>query len=273
MIIDAMVFYNEYDMLESRMQYLNDIVDLFVIVESNYTFSGHAKQLNFARNRERFKEYQHKILEFPFIVDADIKILARNKQEPFYLEALQRDHITNITKLLRDDDLILISDVDEIPRKEVIHFLRNNLQLGVSEAMILDQEFYYFDLTQRSMSDWSGPAACLSRVLKKLGAQWFRDRRCDRGIIPAVNRAGWHLSYFLTAQDISKKIKNFSHQEFNSEQYTNPELIKNRIAKRQDLFDRSQIQIGFYDQHDLSKFPADFLTCFAKFIRHELRES
>ena len=67
MIVDSFIFFNEFDILEGRLEYLYDHVDYFVIVESNLTFSGNTKPLYFMNNMSRYKKYLDKVLYFPFI--------------------------------------------------------------------------------------------------------------------------------------------------------------------------------------------------------------
>ena len=119
-IIDCFIFYNELDLLYYRLSLLNDIVDYFIIVESTHTFTGIPKQLFYNENKEMYKEFNEKIIhiileDFPFKVP-NINIFTN---QPWQNEYYQRNSIKKgidvILDKLNDNDIILSSDLDEIP--------------------------------------------------------------------------------------------------------------------------------------------------------------
>ena len=180
------------------------------------------------------------------------------ENSPFWIvENLQRNHITAFVNQIGDDDLVLISDADEIPNKDVIKSIYSDLhaQLGFAYGALL-QEFFYYDLTHRNLNVWVGTIFSKAGLIKEKTAQWFRNNRYQ---IPHIKNAGWHLSYFGNVKHIIDKIENFAHQEFNNDYFKNPEHIKRQIENNKDLFERSGDQ---FELVDISLFPLDFLKCF-----------
>ena len=102
------LFFNELDLLEIRLNVLNDVVDKFVLVESTQTFNAQPKPLYFEENKERFAKFSDKIIHI--VCDEDFT----NEPNPWVIEHKQRLHIARGWKDCQDDDVIMISDADEI---------------------------------------------------------------------------------------------------------------------------------------------------------------
>ena len=122
MIYDCFTFFNELDLLEIRLNTLNDYVDYFVLVEATKTFTGKDKPLYYNENKERFKQFENKIIHI--IVDT-----YPDSTNPWVLENHQRNSIANGFANCKDNDIILISDLDEIPRPELIDKYKKQLDL------------------------------------------------------------------------------------------------------------------------------------------------
>lgn len=123
-IIDCFTFFNELDLLEIRLKYLYDTVDYFVIVEADASFNGAPKQMIFKDNIERLSPFMDKIIFVPIAM----KFFENSSKVAWKREEYQRNCIQQgiDTLNLKDTDLVLISDVDEIPNKEVLIDLKNN---------------------------------------------------------------------------------------------------------------------------------------------------
>jgi beta-1,4-mannosyl-glycoprotein beta-1,4-N-acetylglucosaminyltransferase len=231
-IVDCFTFYNEIDLLLFRLEHLYNTVDNFVIAEANITFSGIKKESFFQKNIKLFEKYQDKIIhvitEIPFTGNA------------WDVERNQRMSIDRgIQKvLLYDNDIITITDVDEIPDKNLL----TNLKINKLENKIytFEQDMYYYNLTckcgkwykAKIMNIWSFKNLC------------FRD--CDRARYSDstnILKGGWHFSYFGDVNYIKNKINSFSHQEFNNEIYLNNEKIIDQIKNCKDLFFRDNINL------------------------------
>jgi hypothetical protein len=123
-IVDCFMFGLEYelDLLEIRLEYLDPIVDHFVLVEARFTQLGNKKELYFEKNKQRFSKYLHKIVHV--IVDSPISTMYGSWDNEHY----QRNNIrVGLDRLdLNRNDIVMISDLDEIPNHEAIKFYHNN---------------------------------------------------------------------------------------------------------------------------------------------------
>jgi beta-1,4-mannosyl-glycoprotein beta-1,4-N-acetylglucosaminyltransferase len=267
-IIDAFIFYNELDMLKYRLKVLNDVVDYFIIVESTHTHVGKQKPLIFSTNKELFNEYSNKIIhiivdDFPHI-HPNIDI---NKQEQWINEHYQRNCIKRgIDKLmLNDSDLIIISDVDEIPDPDTLSKLKNDVTNGFKvECLSFEQDMYYYNLNTLMLEKWYYAKIISYKTFANL-AITCNDIRI--AACPFIKQGGWHLSYFGDKYFIQNKIMNFGHQEFNNEKYTNLNKIEERMNSGIDLYEREHE--GKFKRISLGKneyLPPLYSIYFSKFI-------
>lgn len=276
MIIDAFPFFNELDILEARLEYLNDVVDYFVIVESNITHSGKPKPFHFKENEKRYERFKDKIIYHPYIFDIsqtelnfDVKLDTFDSTSAHWtVERAQRDHITQCLDRFDDESCIMISDADEIPHKDAIRFAKENLIPGIDCAAFI-QKLFYYNLKTMALADWHGTVFAKVGLAKRNGTQWFRDNR-EHGGIPKIQWAGWHFSYFGSVNKIIEKIESFSHQELNKEYFKDPERIKQAINQGQDLYERPWDQ---FTQVDSTYFPSDLLNALRRFHKNTNLES
>ena len=224
MLIDCFIFYNELDILEYRLNLLKDIVDCFVIVESKFTFTGKPKELYF--DKERFKNFKIKSI----VVD-NIPYNFPTNEQIWKNEKYQRNCISHAFDNINEDDYIIISDVDEIPDPETLLKIKNENTLQMGQ---LEQDFYYYNLDSKMDHNWY-----FSKILKKSKIHGLSCDDIRNTQFQTIPRGGWHLSYFGTPEFISNKIQNFSHQEFNLQEYTDTTLIQSRIDNKLDLFNRN----------------------------------
>lgn len=234
-IIDCFTFYNEFDLLNYRFELLNDYVDYFVLVEGTKTFVGLDKPLLFAENKDKFKKFEDKIIyvladEFPFSTET------RNNNQ-WYNEFYQRNCIDIGLKSLNLDnnDIVLISDVDEFPDLNVLQAIKNN-KFTVDKVYSLEQDFYYYNFNCKKKHKWYH--AKILPYAEYMKSNVPNDIRLAK--VPYIQNGGWHLSYFGSPEFIKNKILNFSHQEFNSEFYSDVEKIESRIKRKVDLFERPE---------------------------------
>jgi beta-1,4-mannosyl-glycoprotein beta-1,4-N-acetylglucosaminyltransferase len=241
-IIDTFTFYNEFDILYYRLSLLYDIVDKFIIVEATKTHKGNDKPLFFQENRERFKEFEDKIIH---VIDCELAPDAKHDiskylhDEVWQNENHQRNSIDyGIQTLnLAEDDIIIVSDVDEIPNPAVLINL-NPTQIYSHKLL---QEMYYYNLTCKSNYEWT--YSWLGSYGVYINNYDCKPQACrENHNIPFIANGGWHLSYFGDAAFIQNKLKQFAHQEFNNEAYTDLKTIENRIKNKHDLFGRDNEQ-------------------------------
>lgn len=237
-IIDCFTFYNELDMLKFRLDYLYDTVDKFILLESTVTFSGVQKELYFQKNKQLYDAYKDKIIHV-IVDDLPGDDPSKNAIDNAWVrERLQRNLLDRgISQLqLTDDDIIVITDLDEIPDRKTLNLLKTIDKIE-NIPYALEQDMYYYNLTCKRKSKWHHPKFVNFITYKNE----FRCRADDIRMVgryAVVKNGGWHLSYFGDVGFIQNKIKNFAHQEYNDDKYTNTENIKKRINTCSDLFSR-----------------------------------
>lgn len=260
MIIDCFTFFNEFEMLEARLEYLDDVVDYFIIVESNTTFSGEPKPLNYLPNAARYQKYLHKILYFPFAADvsrfdfSEKDTTYNPSSAPWQVEYMQRNYIGNALKFFDQNGIIMMGDLDEIPSKNSIKEAIE--RLNESKAIAFEQRFFYYNFSNQQKDPWKGTILTTNQILQANSAQRLRDMRWA---IPFVPNGGFHLSYWFSPEQIAKKIKSFAHQECNKEEFTDHNKIMERISKGVDLFDRPTLIPA-----DPKSIPSEIMNVFGK---------
>jgi len=234
-IIDCFTFYNELDLLEYRLDVLKDTVDYFVLVEATRTHVGLPKKCYFQSVLEKFKDYP--------IIHIVVDNLSPNvsKNEQWDNERHQRNCIKNGIKQIKDlesNDLIIISDLDEIPDPRTLTLLKDFDQ--DINGLSLEQDFYYYNLNSLMSIKWYYPKiiSYSNYLLMDCTLSELRYKNTNY-----IKKGGWHLSYFGTPEFISNKIKNFAHQEFNDPRFTSELEIKKRIDNGLDLFERNETNI------------------------------
>lgn len=264
MIIDGFMFYNEHDILKGRLEYLYDTVDYFILVEAPITFSGNPKPMNFLRNMSKYKKYLDKIIYTPLICKrSDFEYHKQPKHEldhdtgPWQCEYAHRDHIATVLGLFSPDDIIMISDLDEIPNKEAIPPVIEELSKGVKAVTTL-QTVFVNNLTYGTGNHWRGTVITTNKHAQEVTPNGLRYQKKSHHYI---SNGGWHLTYWGDVKFIQNKIRTFAHQELNTDYFKNEERLKRMISTGRDLFERSFALQG-HQLSKLSDFPTDFLRAF-----------
>ena len=236
-IYDCFQYFNEDHMVDLRMNILNDYVDYFVISESTKTHQGGDKKLNF--KIENFGKYKHKIIYTVAEFEKD-KNFINHKGGESLIEQHQRNNILNGLNNANDNDLIILSDSDEIPDLTKIGLIRSNTKFtAFSQKMFM----YKINLQNLNESNWIGSKICLKKNLpqpQKLRDLKFKKYpfwRIDKRNLQIID-GGWHFSFLQSPEDIIKKIKSYSHGEFNTKKNTDLEKINQKINDNIDIFDR-----------------------------------
>ena len=236
-IFDCFQYFNEDHMVDLRMNILNNDVDFFVISESTRTHQGENKKLNF--NIENFKKYKHKIIYTIADFNKDKSFLNHQGGESL-IEQHQRNNILNGLTKADENDLIILSDSDEIPDLKKINQIKKSTKFtAFSQKMFM----YKLNLQNLDESNWIGSKICLKKDLPK--PQKLRDLkfknypfwRIDKKNLQIIN-GGWHFSFLQSPEDIAKKIKSYSHGEFNTEENVNINKINQKIKNSIDIFNR-----------------------------------
>jgi beta-1,4-mannosyl-glycoprotein beta-1,4-N-acetylglucosaminyltransferase len=262
-IVDCFTFYNEFDLLTYRLNILNPIVDYFILVEARQTHVGKDKELLFQQNKEMYAEFQDKIIHI--VVDLPIKFsdIDTTKDEQWINEKYQRNCIRNGLDMLKleDDDLILICDLDEIPDPKTLRKIKaSEIQVNLNS---LEMVCHYYNLNTISNSLWTHPKILSFNMLKTLSITLDDIRRSNYS---PIKNGGWHLSYFGDSNFIKNKIENFSHQEFNSDAYTNLTTISERLSNGQDIYGRWYVQFNKIAIKYNAYLPPEFRKYLSKFI-------
>lgn len=231
-IYDCFTFFNELDLLEIRLNELHSVVDFFVLVEANFTHQGQAKEYIFEQNKSRFSNFSHKIIHIK--LDEQPTFGELHTDFSWNLEHFQRNGISHGLLSAKPNDIILISDVDEIPNKDVLWKICQNFD---STKILLMRFFYYFidfEVNYKfpikyyflgrilqikkyyykyiNRIAWQGTVVILKRNL--ISPQTCRD---SLGFFQTkstyVKNGGWHFSYLGGIDKIITKIASFAHTE------------------------------------------------------------
>lgn len=195
-VVDAFMFYNELDVLELRLELLNPHVDIFILVESELTHSGHPKQLYFEQNKERFTKWIDKIQHIIIRADEMPK-----DEDPWVREKFQRECILRGLETIENEATVMISDVDEIP--DMSRIQRTHPVVSIHMWMFEYSFKYMF-----TGEPWFGTVITNCELVKRMGPNYFRTNRWK---FPYIPRAGWHLSSFGDAEHVVNKHLTFAH--------------------------------------------------------------
>lgn len=205
MIIDAIIFGGEVDVLEARLHELDSVADRFVVVES----------------AERHGSRDVRPFALPAALEGPLRRFA-GKVEFSLLGALQPPHggpndswprenfhRNAIAQVVRDvatsgDDIVMVSDCDEIPRAEAVRMSTEALRQGLRA---FSQDMFYYDVNNY-MGNWNGTVGGTVGALLQSSPQEWRNRRDS---LPTIGAGGWHFSYFGGYDRILYKVGNFAH--------------------------------------------------------------
>ena len=236
-IYDCFQFFNEENVLDLRFNILDEFVDFFVIVESTTDHQGNEKKLNF--NIKKFKKFEKKII-YVVVQDTLDSVKKAHIGQNSSVERYQRNSILRGLKNSHDNDLIIISDVDEIPDLNKLNLFDKKKRY----AVFLQKKFdYKLNLLNETEGDWHGSKICLKKNLKS--PQWLRDLkfkkypfwRIDKiRDLQIIKDGGWHFSYLQSTENILKKISSFSHGEHNKPEFANLKSIEESIRMKKNIF-------------------------------------
>ena len=280
-IFDCFMYFDEEIVLDLRLNTLNDYVDYFVIIESSFTHKGDKRELKF--NHEKFSKFKDKIIyliydqepkEIKLIKDNDTEYVKSGKYifNAIFRENGQRNFINEGLKIAKDDDLILISDVDEIPNLKNINF-----KMIKEKLIFFNQEMFYYKFNLKLPNyNWVGTKSCKKKYLKS--PQWLRNIKDRRypfyrfdiflsnnkySNIKFINEGGWHFTNIKSPEEIRHKLKSYlHHREFDVNPLSVNEidgLIKSQQAIYDLNLDKKVQKIGHgnkLEKYDLKKLPS-----------------
>jgi beta-1,4-mannosyl-glycoprotein beta-1,4-N-acetylglucosaminyltransferase len=265
-VYDCFTYFNEDLVLDLRFHTLNEFVHKFVVVEATRDHAGKKKKLNF--NLSNFKKYSNKVI---YIVVDDIPenvhpYKKKNYHENFVRENYHRNCISRGLTKASQQDLIMISDVDEIPNLTNLSMFNKKNKFAFFRQKLFRYKFntsipcspIQKTLFKSDFIEWLGTGICFKKYL--LSPQWLRDKRLEASktlfftsrnickrlkrffkykfLLPQIiNNGGWHFSSVLSPEDMYLKLESFSHGEFNKDEFKNLEIIRTKFDNNIDIFD------------------------------------
>ena len=240
--IDCFSYFDEDLILEIRLSTLYNYVDEFVICEATIDHAGNKKDLNF--DIEKFKEYKSKINYF--VVDdlpKEVKKFKKNWHPAHARDQFQRNALARGITHCDPEDLIMISDLDEIPNPEKISDFKDKDDFV---CFVQNNYLLKFNLLNITEPYWYGTRMCKKKNLRS--PQWLREIKARK--LPFykfykprfsrfIHNGGWHFSSVKDAKGIYKKLNCYSEQQFNNRKYKDLSIIEKKILDKKDLFNRN----------------------------------
>ena len=289
-IFDCTTFYNEKMMMDVRFNILNEYVSKFIVVESLYSHSGEKKKLNFDIND--YPKFKEKI-KYIVIENEPEGILQeedKNKHLAYKrLNSIKRieqsyNHMSKGIEDANDEDLIMLSDNDEIPNLQHLDFAKIN-----NNYIIFEQLFFYFKfnlLYDRML--WFGTKACRKKKLKsfsnlrniknkeypfwRLDTFFTNHKKINLKII---KNGGWHFTNLKNPVELFEKLSNFGHHDEFEESGLSVEKIKNKIKNKEmfyDHFAEKESKNKWDFDYKLKKIDHEFLPEFLKINSEKYKE-
>ena len=261
-IYDCTTFYSEDMMLDLRFNILNEHVHKFVIIESTFSHSGNKKKLNFDINN--YPKFKDKIIYK--VIDFEPPNLHKiTEEKTFYLKRinslkrieLSYNFMKNAINEADDNDLIILSDNDEIPNLNSESFKKSKKDLIIFKQLFF---YYKFNLLYELMP-WFGSRACKKKNLKSFS--WLKNIKnkkypfwridayfseLKKTNVDIINDGGWHFTNVKSPEEIYEKMKNFGHHdEFDISGIT-LEDVKKKIKEKKVFYNH------FADKRNLDKW-------------------
>ena len=278
-IYDCFMYFDEDLLLDIRLHTLSNFVEKFIISEATYTHNGSKKKLNF--DIKKFKKFQDKIDYL--VVDKHPKNIINlvegetkeKRSEKLILNGMARDYFQreNLKKGIKnanEEDLILISDLDEIPNLNNLDFSKIN-----NNIVIFKQKMFYYKLNLLYEDfTWLGTKAVKHKNL--ISPQWLRNVKGRKypfwridtlfskkkySNLLFINDGGWHFTCLRTAEELEKKLLNFAHHHEFEESGLKIEDLRKLISEKRVMYDHNVDQRGYKwsGKSILKKIELDFL--------------
>ena len=253
MIYNCVPFYNELDLLELRLHTMSSYVDKFIICEMDTTHSCLEKSFYFEENKNRFKEFESKIVHLKATSPKDTNAwVNENYQRNFIKEWLDQN--------CQDNDLIILQDADEVLRENFPDIIKD---VDTSQPLITQVDFYRYYINAEIIGadkTWSSGPIVNYSFLKQNTNISLTDLRGLHPYLRSINRVlnncGWHFTFLGGAEAISNKIKAYAHQESNNQFTTDITRLEVALQNNQDAcnpngpgFQKIEITEGKFPQY------------------------
>tara|TARA_Y100000389_G_scaffold100625_1_gene97337 strand:+ start:563 stop:1447 length:885 start_codon:yes stop_codon:yes gene_type:complete len=289
-IFDCTTFYNEKMMMDVRFNILSEYVSKFIVVESLYSHSGKKKKLNFDINDyPKFKEKIRYIVieEEPegILQDEDKnKHLAYKRLNSIRRIEQSYNYMSKGIEDANDEDLIMLSDNDEIPNLQNLDFGKIN-----NNYIIFEQLFFYFkfNLLYDRMF-WFGTKACRKKKLKSFSTLrniknkeypfWRLDTfftNYKKINLKIIKNGGWHFTNLKNPVELFEKLSNFGHHDEFEASELSVEKIKEKIKNKEmfyDHFAEKESKNKWDFNYKLKKIDHEFLPEFLKINSEKYKE-
>lgn len=227
MIWDCFTFSGEMDVLNIRMQELKPLEVTHVLVQAVETFSGKQKKCTYFNRTQTDNLLVQTLLRLP-------------QGTAWEREAFQRNAIIDCLSNAKDDDIVILSDADEIPCKEAVK--RYKPYMGVA-SLNMNLYYYYLNLCSGNQV-WDMPKIMTFGMLKNSTPNEIRNNKAQT----TMHDGGWHFSYMGGVDAIKNKIESYSHTEHNIAKYKNDSFIKSKIDNNEFLFDDKKLTLTEIDE-------------------------
>ena len=235
-VFDSFIFFNELELLEMRLNILDDVVDYFVLTESPFTVSGNEKPLYYQENKDMFGKFNDKIVhhiteeipnDFNHMLEKSKFHVAYKDPDPYgtpminlpvrFQRALfnRNNSAFGIEKAgVTDDDLVITSDADEIVNPLLLQDLE---WFNPSNHYVAECRAFYYKLNFLYQEDWMGSRLCTWKHLKNTTIDQHRQ---DHENAHKIQDAGWHFSFLGNAENFKLKLASYEHTENNTDTVT-----------------------------------------------------
>ena len=257
-LYDCVLFNGEFDLLALRIRELDTLVHKFVVIESNTTFSGWPKMVRFSKDHSAISAFADRI---DFVLVDDMP----DTDDAWQRETWQRNAALRGVIAAANDDLVLMSDVDEIPRFECV------------QQALADQEFaafgfrmstYYFFMNYKYVGKepkriWAVAATAGFLETHQPDAVRYavRDGKLRARIF---DEGGWHFSYLMDDAAIREKIRSFSHQEYNHQDFLKKVNREKLVLRSKGLFGTESEKWAIVNETDLPRYVLEHREDFAQ---------
>lgn len=200
-VFDCFMFHSELDMAELRFNILKDAVDYHVVIESGQTHSGQPKARIFGDALEAgcFAEFEDRII---YSFSPTLEGAHSWDREHFH-----RGLISGVLMYTaHPDDWVIVGDCDEIPNPDMVRTL---VERPVDRPVVFELGFYYYDFSHQVQQGW-GIGACKWSVEQDANKIRTAQFAAPSGINTCKD-GGWHLSYFMTPDQVVEKLNAFMH--------------------------------------------------------------
>ena len=262
-IYDCFMYFDEDLLLDLRLNYLDKFVEKFVITEATYTHNGDRKKLRFDINN--FKKFKDKISYI--VVDRqpdNIKEILKSDNEEERGEKLilngmardyfQRENLQKGIEAANDNDLILISDLDEIPNLNNLNFTKID-----NNVIIFEQKMFYYKLNLFYEDfKWQGTKGV--KFKNFISPQWLRNIKGKKypkwrvdtwfskkkySNLFYIKNGGWHFTCLRTAEELEKKLLNFAHHYEYEKSGININDLRKLIEEKRVMYDHNIDSKGY----------------------------